>query len=54
MNFLLSRGKTNGNLKFQLFLVSAFGVIGVDNKTLEQNNLFLQCLYGKYLQVLIK
>ena len=33
MTFLLSRGKTNGLLKFQSYLVSGFGVIAIDKKS---------------------
>ena len=44
MTFLLSRGKTNGLLKFQ-FLVSGFW--SYSDRQEEQNNRFVQCLYGK-------
>ena len=40
MTFLLSRGKTDGLLKFQHFLVSAFGVIAIDNKKSKTINLY--------------
>ena len=47
MTFLFSRGKTNGLLKFQSYLVSGFGVIAIDkkNKTSELYSAYTKNIY---------
>ena len=52
ITFLLSRGKINGQLKFQPYLVSAFGVVVIDNKkskTIDLYRAYAEKITGAYL-----
>ena len=52
MTLCCLEGKTNGMLKFQCHLLSAFGVIAIENKKRKTVDMY-SAIWGKKLQVLV-